>query len=216
MYRENIFGCEIIVNTTRFLVPSQSGRSQMKNLFIFAMVKKDASNFLKKHVVKEIKWSSAVEYNNNANPRRNRELIGIDIDNAYWNIAHRMGIISENTYIKGLSIDDKRILLASLSTLGRDKRYSKMSDGSFTNDVIIIKGDDRLKWLYKKIRHTCYGYMKTLANKLGNNFVAYKTDCIYFFHSKKSMFIVERFLDQKDLDYKVVSDFDSFHDYVDD
>jgi hypothetical protein len=215
LYRENIFGSEMILNNRRFIMPNAKGRRSMKNLYLYAMVKKDAINYLKTHKVKEIKWQPSVTYNNDAKPK-GRKFIGVDIDSAYWAIARKMKILSLNTYNRGYLIKEKHILVSSLSTLGRDKRYKVIRNGIFTDDVVVIAGRNDLKNLYKQIRYTCYTYMKRLAALLGNDFIAYKTDCIYFFRTKKNIQIVKKFLESKDLDYKPVTDFDSFHDYAED
>lgn len=215
MYRENIFGCELIWGEYRYMFPNKKGKRSMKDLFIFSMVRRDAINYLKKHRVKDSGWVSSITYNPKADVSK-RKMIGTDIDGAYWSIAYKMGIISENTYNRGLLIKEKHLLLASLSSLGRDKRYTMMSEGKFTGETVIIKGNDQLKLLYKKIRYKCFGYMKKLARMIGNDFVAYKTDCIYYLHSLENISIVKSFLDSEEIDFKMVRDYNTFGQYAED
>lgn len=215
LYRDNIFGCELVWDGVRFVFPNRNGAHSMKNLFIFSMVKRDALRYLATHGVKEIKWASAVCYNKKADPL-GRKLIGTDIDSAYWDIAYRMGIISERTYWKGLEIQDKNLLVASLSSLGRDKRYTQIAEGSFTKNIVIVKGDDDLKKIYRLIRFRCFGYMKKIAKIIGNDFVAYKTDCIYYLYSAENVRKIKAFLEQKELGYKMVNDFRNFDEFVED
>jgi hypothetical protein len=56
--------------------------------------------------------------------------------------------------------------------------------------------------------------MRELADLLGDDFVAYKTDCIYYLHTSENIRKVKDFLDKKKLDYKMVSDFGHFTDYI--
>ncbi len=183
----------------------------MRNLFIFAMVKKDATKYIESHGVRNVKHAPSITYNRNANPIGKR-LIGTDIDGAYWDIAFRMGIISENTYSRGLQIKEKHLLVASLSSLGRDKRYAQMREGKITRDTVIIKGNDDLKKLYNIIRYRCFGYMKQIAKLIGNDFIAYRTDCIYYLHTSRNVRVVRKFLESKQLEYKMVKDFQTFKD----
>lgn len=215
MYRENLFGSELIWGDYRYMFPNAKGKKSMKDLFIFSMVRRDAMNYLKKNKVKDSGWASSITYNSKVNLSA-RKMIGTDIDGAYWSIAYKMGIITENTYSRGLLVKQKHLLLASLSSLGRDKRYTIVSDGKFTGDTVIIKGNDQLKLLYKKIRYACFGYMKKLARIIGNDFVAYKTDCIYYLYSLENVRKVKTFLEAEDIDYKMVRDYNTFGQYAED
>lgn len=215
MFKENIFGSELIWGLNKFMFPNKKGKSNLSQLFIFSMVKRDAIKYLATRKMRKTKWQSSVVYNKQISVV-GRRLIGTDIDSAYWHLAHHMKIISDNTFEKGLTISEKRILVASLSSLGRDKSYKQIVDGRLTEDMIIIKGRDDLKDVYKKIRYTCFKYMKQLADLLGEDFVAYKTDCIYYLHTHENIKKVKDFLDNKKLDYKMVSDYGHFTDYIED
>ncbi len=179
------------------------------------MVKRDALKYLLTHKIPDTKWSPSIIYNDKSNAT-GKKLIGADIDGAYWHIANSMGIISDKTYYRGIETGEKHLLLASLSSLGRDKRYVQMDEGKFTKDVVIFKGNDELKKLYRKIRYTCFGYMKKLAGIIGKDFVAYKTDCIYFIYSAENVKKVREFLQAKEVDFKMVRDYRSFGKYVED
>lgn len=206
--RENIFGTEIIWGDERFTFPSKQGRKSMSCLFIYSMVKRDALKYVCKKT-KPVKIApNPIVYNKNVKIK-SRKIIGTDIDSAYWSIAYKLGIISENTFNKGVMISEKQILVSALSSLGRDKRYTKVENGVLTDEIMIVRGDDRLKSIYDKVRHKCFSYMKELAKLLGNNFVAYKTDCIYYFETKKNVRTVQSFLDKKGLYYKMVYDYDN-------
>lgn len=207
LYRDNIFGSELIHEGVRFLFPTKKALKSMKNLFIFAMVKKDAVKYLETHDKKNIKWSPSMVYNNKFK-KIHDTIIGYDLDSAYWQIARKMNVISENTFNKGYNVNQKHMLLASLSSLGRDKRYTQIRKGLLTKDAVIVKGDDRLKALYKKIRYTCFQHMKRIAKLLKNDFIAYKTDCIYLVFSEKNVKMVEQYFDDHDLDYKVLFSWD--------
>lgn len=220
IYRENLFGSELIWEKVRYIFPNEAGMKSIKYLYIFSMVKRDALKYLSSHKIKQIKWAPSIIYNKRfRDPDGSIQLpdmIGTDIDSAYWNIAYRLGIISEKTFQKGMLIKNKQILVASLSSLGRDKQYMEVSDGKLTRNSVIIAGNPDLKMLYRKIRYTCFGYMKRLAKLMKKDFVAYKTDCIYYVASKKNVQIVRDFFDKNGIDYKMVTNYNQFTRFVQD
>lgn len=208
-YRENIFGKEVIFGKKRFVFTNSKGRNNSKFMYIFAMVKKDAVEY-NQNLKKKIRlknWNPSV-YWNESPTNDERPIIGTDIDNAYWKIAFDLGIISEKTFFAGVSIPDKALLLASLSTLGSNKSYAVLKDGKPTGEYALILGSDELKLLYKLIRHTCFSMMKSLSKLLGNDFICYKTDCIYYKSSKQNKKIVKQFFDDRKINYKMLLHFD--------
>jgi hypothetical protein len=110
-----------------------------------------------------------------------------------------LGVISEKTYNKGLNDDFKAVRLASLSTMGANKKYQKMKNGKLLDEYKIVYGDDALKDVYKLIRLTCYKYMNQVKKLLGKDFLCYKTDCIYYIDTQYNRDIVTKFFMEKDL-----------------
>jgi hypothetical protein len=208
--RHNIFGTEIIWNKSRHTYSTVKGRRQKKHMFIFALAKRDALKYIREHGIKQHNFLPSVVYNKNIKLQGKR-LTGADVDGAYWTIAFHLGFISETTYNNGLRIRSKNLCLAALSSLGGDKAYYKIKGGNIVdNEIVVVKGNDDLKEIYKAIRYTCYNYMKELAALLGDDFVCYKTDCIYYVRNKKNNKIVEDYLAEKGLSFKAVNDFKNF------
>lgn len=209
--RSNIFGTEIIWGDTKYFFPSKDSGKGLKQSYIFGMVKKDAIKYLKKKngKIRLTKWKPTVWWNEKLKEDNSRQIVGVDIDGAYWKIAHNMGVISDSTYQHGNLLDMKNIRLAALATLGSDKSYSFYKKSGQTNETMIICGDDELKKLYKVIRYKCYQYMHDLAIILNHDFVCYKTDCIYFYSSASNIKKVKKFLDTKKLDFKLLKEMPS-------
>jgi hypothetical protein len=205
-FRKNMFGTEIIWNGRKMHFSTRRSKKSYKHFFIFALVKKDAVNYLKTHTVKKSKWLPSVYTNENFVHKKNLKVRGIDIDTAYWVIAYRLGIITQNTYEKGIMIPDKNMALAALASLGSDKRYSIIKNGLPTNDYKMVKGDDQLKEVYKMIRFTCYKYIRRVAALLGNDYVHYRTDAIYHKDTLRNRKIVHDFMEKYDFDYKIAPD----------
>ncbi len=205
--RDNMFGHEIIWGGIKHqFTPAQVRKKTYKYFYIFAMVKKDALKFLKTHKVKKTGWLPSIHYNKNIKLGK-RRIAGVDLDTAYWDMALRLGVVSENTFDKGIMIPDKALGLAALSSLGKDRTYSVIRKGELTNDKIIVPGSDKLKEVYRLIRLTCFKFMQRLARKLGSSdYVAYRTDCLYYVDNQRNNRIVREFMEKHRLDFKIAKE----------
>jgi hypothetical protein len=125
-----------------------------------------------------------------------------DLNHAYWRIAFINGYISAKTYEKGLLIKDKALRLASLANLSSAKQYFLIEGGKVTKKSITLRFEAYLQKVYNNIRYECYQHMMTMANLLGDDFICYKTDCIYYKQSKKNVELVTTYLDSVGIDYK--------------
>jgi hypothetical protein len=210
--RENMFGHEIIWDGIRYTFDDKKlilkkdikrRDSGKRHLFIFALVKKDAERYIKNNIPRHAKWVASTEYNKRV--RKNVPVIGTDIDGAYWRIAWQRGVICENTYRHGMRINDKEICVAALANLGSDKTYQVVKDGKLTGKYVVIKGDPALRAAYTMIRYMCFEFMKQLAKMLGRDFYSYKTDAIYYVKTKKNVAMVTGFLEDHELDYKMIT-----------
>lgn len=201
--RHNIFGKEVIWDGVKMHFSTKRARKSFKHFYIFALVKKDALDYVKKNKLKEIDWVPSTHFNLNVKSISKKEIIGTDIDTAYWNMAFKLKIISENTFEKGLSLPDKSLGLAALASLGSDKKYFFIKKGVITNDALVVLGNPKLKEVYKLIRYTCFQYMRELSFILEENYISYKTDCIYYIRNQRNVDIVTAFMEKHDLDYKM-------------
>jgi len=202
-YRKGNFSTEIIWDGKSYMFPSKGKyRSYTKGLFLFGMVRKDAKNFLKSgRKLRVPKKFPTNEYNDKFTDF-DAKITGTDLNHAYWRIAYNLGIISNRTYISGLDDEFKTVRLSALSTLGKGKDYHVIKNGVFTNEVVKIGFNEDMDKLYRAIRQTCFKYMNQIMKILGNEFVAYKTDCVYYVDSKENRKIVRDFFNEKEMNYK--------------
>jgi hypothetical protein len=202
-----VFSTEIIWGKKSFVFPNL-GKRQTKNfrqgMFLFSMVRKDAAKFLLTKKVRTPKKYNSIEYNFDIG-KIPENITGTDLNHAYWRIALKLGIISENTYEKGLDDKFKSTRLAVLSTMGRPKQYSIIKEGKIGEDLVIVQGDESLAKVYTLIRYTCFKYMNEIKDILGKDFLAYKTDCIYYVNTKQNKEKVEQYFSKKDLLMKQLS-----------
>jgi hypothetical protein len=201
--RKGNFSSEIVWDGKSYMFPSDNKhRSYKKGMFLFGMVRKDAKNFIKSGKVLEIPEQFPVNEYNDSFDKFICKITGTDLNHAYWRIAFNLGIISKATYFKGLDDEFKTVRLAALSTLGKGKDYSIIKDGLHTTDTIKIGLEDNLNALYKAIRYTCYGYMQTLKVLLKEDFVCYRTDCIFYVDTKENRKLVRGYFKSQKVEMK--------------
>ncbi len=213
LLRQSTFITEIIWGRVSRMFPSKAVKSEndifRKRLFLFNMVRLDAANFLKKNKT----FKLPKEYRASLNPGRKKlpagkKIIYTDLNHAYWRIAFNLGVITEKTYKKGLprqGLSDaalqayKQVSLASLSTLGAGKKYNIIRNGEITNEIKHINENPQLAAVYKLIRFNCYWYMTHLMRLLGDDFIKYETDAIFYINTPNNVRRVENYLRKKKL-----------------
>jgi hypothetical protein len=125
-----------------------------------------------------------------------------DLDHAFWRIAYVKGYITKSTYTKGLPTSGKAIRLASLSVLGRGKKFDRYVDGEFKETVVVKQSDQTLQKVYVDIRLSCYYMMYELSKILKNDFESWKTDCIYYRDTPENRTIVHNYFEEREMLFK--------------
>lgn len=202
LIKRGTFTNEIVWGNNSYIFPCMDKKRQAsfkKGMFLFGMVRKDVKEYLKTNTIKLPNKFAQIEYNKELNEDLFGKITATDLNHAYWRIAYNLGIITDKTYTKGLNDDFKAVRLASLSTMGANKKYQKIKNGKLLDEYKVIYGDDTLKDVYKLIRLTCYKYMNQVKKKLGKDFLCYKTDCIYYIDTQYNRKIVRDFFKEKDL-----------------
>ena len=168
---------------------------------MFRIVRKEVENWLSKNKLELPNHLNSIEYNYEYDLDKD-ELTGTDLNHAYWRIAYTHGLIKEKTYIAGLDNDCKALRLATISTLGREKKFKNYNKGILGKPFYLQNKDEKLQNVYKFIRLTCFTYMHEASKFLGNDFFAWKTDCLYYKNTKENIDKVQKFFDEKNLTYK--------------
>jgi hypothetical protein len=203
-YRKGNFSTELVWDKKSYIFPSENKqyKSYRNGMFLFGMVRKDAKQFIKSgRKIKLPKVRPSNEYNDNFD-KFAFKMTGTDLNHAYWRIAYNLGIISENTYEKGLHEDLKTVRLSALSTLGKGKEYFVIKDGVVTNEVVRIGNDDDMDNLYKAIRYTCFKYMQKVKKMLGQDFICYRTDCVYYVDTPENRKMVRDYFKAEQMSMK--------------
>jgi hypothetical protein len=202
-YRKGNFSTELVWDKKSYMFPSDNNyKSYTKGMFLFGMVRRDAKAFIKSgKTIKVPKKYPTNEYNDNFD-KFGFKMGGTDLNHAYWRIAYNLGIISKSTYQKGLDEEFKVVRLSALSTLGKGKDYFVIKDGEITSEMVKIGYDDEMDNLYKAIRYTCYKYMQTIKKMLKDDFICYRTDCVYYVESPENRKMVRDYFKKQEMSFK--------------
>lgn len=199
-YRSGSFSDEIIWQDRKFLFPSPKKRV-LAGMWVFRSVMSDVRVYIENKRIRA-KERLPVNFWNSKIDNVKGKITATDVDHAYWRIAYLEGVISEKTYKKGLEIKDKSLRLAALANLSSSKEYQIISEGQVTNKTVTLRYDPILQKVYNNIRFTCYEHMMNMANLLGDDFICYKTDCIYYRDTKANREKVQIYLDSVGLEWK--------------
>jgi len=106
---------------------------------------------------------------------RIEDLIYIDINGAYWQTAHNLGIINDALYVKGLEVN-KVVRLAALGSLAKTKDIWKY-DGKNLKKTETVRSPNENLWfaICKRVSDV----MSEVVNAIGDDFVFYWVDGIY-------------------------------------
>lgn len=191
---------EILLDDKHIVFASQNNFPK-KKIYLFNNVKKQVTKWLKENVVFLPEDINSIKYNYDYDTDEGT-MCGTDLNHAYWRIAYLYGMINEKTYLSGLDTECKALRLATLSVLGREKKFDNYEDGKMKESYIYQKENVDLKNVFKFIRLTCFSFMKEASELLGDDFFAWKTDCIYYRESLTNIKKVEEYFNKYDLTYK--------------
>lgn len=194
----------IVTQTSSITYTKATPNFPPKHLCLFKMVKDDATKYLDEHGDFEIDTDfRSTKYNYDYDDSRG-EIVGYDIDHAYWRVAYLIGAISEKTYERGLFDDAKATRLAALSTLGRRKVFTQYEDGVPAGKVVDKAGDNRYAKIYRKIRQETFRIMHDASELLADEFDCWKVDCIYFRDSPQNRELMDAYLEDRRITYKIL------------
>ena len=193
---------ELIFDNVHNVFATANNNFDKKLICLFNMVYLDVKNFLNINPYIDIPPKvNTTEFNYNYDDEIGT-LTATDLDHAFWRIAYVKGYITKKTYTKGLPTSGKAIRLASLSILGRGKKFDRYVNGVFIEQIVAKKSDETLQKVYVDIRYSCYYMMYELSQILGNDFESWKTDCIYYRDTPENRKIVHNYFEEREMLFK--------------
>jgi hypothetical protein len=193
---------ELIFDKVHNVFSTANKNFDNKLICLFSMVLKDVTNFLNVNPYINIPPKvNTAEFNYFYDDSFGK-LTATDLDHAFWRIAYVKGYITKKTYEKGLPTSGKAIRLASLSVLGRGKKFDRYVDGVFVENVQIKKPDTTLQKVYVDIRYSCYYMMYEISQLLKDDFESWRTDCIYYRDTPENREIVHNYFEEREMLFK--------------
>ena len=193
---------ELIFDNVHNVFSTENKNFDSKLICLFNMVQSDVKNFLNINPYIDIPPKvNTSEYNYKYDDTIGT-ITATDLDHAFWRIAYVKGYITKKTYTKGLPTSGKAIRLASLSVLGRGKKFDRYVDGKFIENVVTKKSDATLQKVYVDIRYSCYYMMYELSQLLKDDFESWKTDCIYYRDTPENRAIVHNYFEEREMMFK--------------
>jgi hypothetical protein len=193
---------ELIFDNVHNVFSTVNKNFDNKLLCLFNMVQSDVKNFLNINPYIDIPPKVNTAEHNYKYEDGVEKLTATDLDHAFWRIAYVKGYITKSTYEKGLPTSGKAIRLASLSVLGRGKKFDRYVDGEFFETVVTKEADTTLQKVYVDIRYSCYYMMYELSQLLKDDFESWKTDCIYYRDTPENRAIVHNYFEEREMLFK--------------
>lgn len=193
---------ELIFDNVHNVFATANKNFDNKLLCLFNMVQKDVRNFLNINPYIDIPPKvNTIEFNYKYDDSYGT-ITATDLDHAFWRIAYVKGYITKKTYEKGLVPSGKAIRLASLSVLGRGKKFDRYVKGKFFETIVTKEPDKTLQKVYVDIRLSCYYMMYELSKILKEDFESWKTDCIYYRDTPKNRELVQNYFEEREMMFK--------------
>jgi hypothetical protein len=177
---------KIIRSNEMYIYRTEKSRTQkdrMKWLWMFRAVKQDSEKWVienPKIVGNPITSYEPEVYQDSFENKRVKTVYGTDISQAYWRIAFLHGIIGASTYNKGQECPFKDLKYSTLSLLGAKQVYQMYRNEKFLKDVVMVEENVELKRVYEFVKRQCTEIMYLIKKALGNDFVMFQTDEIFY------------------------------------
>jgi len=173
--------------------------------FIVMMVQREIDAYIEKNGIPEFQEVHDVQ---NFNLKKIKQvvgkkfpLMGIDINACYWNVAHKLGYISDELYERGISKVSKMGLLIAIGCLAKRPVHKVFKDGkcisTHFDDVTYLR---YAPFYWNIIRYT-YDLMIESFKVIGDDWwYMFLTDCIFV--DLEKMKVAQKFLSDLGFKYK--------------
>lgn len=134
--------------------------------------------------------------------KRYTGVVEFDLTKAYWVSAYKLGILSEELYKQGIHEGYSKIeILACLGNFAKVKK-SRSFDGKDYGDSETVTDSNNTKFLWNAISWETDKCMIECATELGNDFIMYWTDAVFFRDVADNRNLVERVMARHGFEYK--------------
>lgn len=174
---------------------------EMKHLWIFAYVNRQFKKYLKNNPdYKIFTRRNAVKTNRPSISKLkvDQKFYATDAKHCYWRVAYGLGYINEKLYTMLLDPKYKEYRNKALACVKGTIRTHHFKKGKLVKTT--MTGNPDMNNLYENIRNASYSLMMDCAEACGDDFLKYKTDCVYYLPKKRRT--VEAIFRKMDMGYE--------------
>lgn len=184
---------------------TQKQDCKVDGAYIVTMVQREIDKYIENNGVPEFEVVHDVQ---NFNLKKISEIVGkkvpimgIDINACYWNVAHKLGYISEELYQRGITSVTKMGLLIAIGCLAKRPVHRVYKDGKLVSNYFDDVTYLRYAPFYWNIIRFTYELMIESYKALGNDaWYMFLTDCVFV--DLEKMKVAQKFLSDYGLKYK--------------
>lgn len=168
------------------------GEKKPQGLHLISLVKKDIDSYIQNggaipKIPKDKPYLTFINYQNLYLFGEGEQALGIDINHCYWRTIYLQGVITDETYQKGIENPDYRDgRLIAVGTLGKKISVTKYRDGEKVDEFIDDRDYIKYGGFFWQVLSKIYDLMLDLYNSLGKDFLMFLTDCIIIKPSRKA------------------------------
>lgn len=137
----------------------------------------------------------------------NHEFWIFDLNNAYWQMMYRMGIIDKSIYLKYRNDANYKLLKqVAIGLINEPKKARFMRNGKFVKDkdgreLLIVEDNKEWRIVYSNVRLSCYNVPISIIQELKNNYIFFNQDAVAVTLDLEKK--VREYMELHDLDYKM-------------
>lgn len=182
---------------------------EMKNLWIFSATKKQVKAWLNSNrleILPEMYPSVKKNLSVYDNLPTYGKFLSTDMNHCYWRMAYNLGYIKLKLYERLIDEDLPEEKQKEYKLL-RNKALACLRTLETVHDLQGLQrirsysnGSGEMEQLYNDLRNRCYKIIHDIADAIGEGFIKYRTDCIYYLPQHKDT--VEAMLQQSDMPHR--------------
>jgi hypothetical protein len=184
---------------------SKKSECRVNGAFMVNMTKKDIDAYIEKHgtpTYSEIKDVQNFNFNLILKAiAKKTPVMGIDINACYWNVAKKLGYLSDRVYQRGLQNCSKQGLLVAIGCLAKKPLKKVYINGQFAYHEFDDAEYQKYSPFYWQIIEQTYNLMNESYDAFADNWYMFLTDCIFVDIEKFK--VAQKFLSEKGFGSKV-------------
>jgi len=185
---------------------SRNNNQLIEGAYLVQMVQRDVDKYIEQLGIPKHEKTPDVQQFNLSKIRTSIKagkplaVIGIDINACYWNVAYKLGYISESLYERGLKIGKKKGLLISIGCLNKLPIIKKYEYGVLIEKTYDYQFHNQYSPFYWNILAYTHDLMMESFGLFKDDWYMFLTDCIFIDYKRRKD--VQLFLESKGFTFK--------------